>query len=91
MISPFSVFNCRGVVEDADDDEVGGSGDVSDATMDATVLALEAIGVVAVVDVVVVGVPPNDDAMIDDEDGEIKKEVQVRLTFHVKLKNWYLE
>ena len=71
MISPFSVFNCRGVVEDADDDEVGGSGDVSDATMDATVLALEAIGVVAVVDVVVVGVPPNDDAMIDDEDGEI--------------------
>ena len=71
MISPLSVFNCRGVAEDADDDEVGGSGDVSDATMDATVLALEAIGVVAVVDVVVVGVPPNDDDMIDDEDGEI--------------------
>ena len=25
------------------------------------------------------------------ENGDIKKEVQVRLTFHVKLKNWYLE
>ncbi len=72
MTSPFSVFNWRGVeVDVVDEAEVGGNGDVSDATMDATVLALDDIGVVDVVDVVVVGVPANDEDMtVDEDDGE---------------------